>query len=84
MTALVVLPTYNEAENISEMIQLIREHTQGLDLDILVVDSNSQDGTARRVRVVPEADGEASAKPRELRRRHFRTLALSHFRTCRR
>ena len=44
MKPLVVLPTYNEAENILVVLGLIREHLpQG---DVLVVDDGSPDGTA--------------------------------------
>jgi len=40
----VVIPTYNEAENIKELIPLIRQYVP--DVKILVIDDNSQDGTA--------------------------------------
>lgn len=45
----VILPTYNEAENIIPLIRAIQKYTpEGT--DILVVDDNSPDGTAGRVR----------------------------------
>lgn len=43
--ALVVLPTYNEAENLRPITRAILEATP--DVDILVVDDNSPDGTGR-------------------------------------
>ena len=43
MRALVVLPTYREAENIDTVLRRIR---QASDCDVLVVDDNSPDGTA--------------------------------------
>lgn len=43
MRTLVVIPTYNEAANIAEAIQRVRDAT---DADVLVVDDNSPDGTA--------------------------------------
>lgn len=43
--ALVVLPTYNEAENLRPITKAILEATP--DVDILVVDDNSPDGTGR-------------------------------------
>lgn len=43
MEVLVVLPTYNEAENLPLMTEALME--LGLDLGILVVDDNSPDGT---------------------------------------
>ena len=40
---LVVIPTYNEAANLNDVIQRIR--ASALDVDILIVDDNSPDGT---------------------------------------
>ncbi|MGB2087307.1 MAG: polyprenol monophosphomannose synthase [Psychroflexus salarius] len=45
---LVIIPTYNEIENISDIISAII--SLPLKLDILVVDDNSPDGTARKVK----------------------------------
>ena len=45
MTAIVVVPTYNEIENLARIVQLIREQPGGF--HILVVDDNSPDGTGR-------------------------------------
>lgn len=44
MKPLVVLPTYNEAENILIVLDLVRQHASGA--HILVVDDGSPDGTA--------------------------------------
>jgi dolichol-phosphate mannosyltransferase len=44
MRTLVVLPTYNEAENIEEVLGLVREHLPHA--GVLVVDDGSPDGTA--------------------------------------
>jgi dolichol-phosphate mannosyltransferase len=44
MRSLVVLPTYNEAENILEVLERVRDATPGTDM--LVVDDGSPDGTA--------------------------------------
>lgn len=46
--ALVITPTYNEADNIGQVIDLVL--AQPLPLSILVVDDNSSDGTAAIVR----------------------------------
>lgn len=43
--AIVVLPTYDEADNIQQITQAILDSTP--DVDILVVDDNSPDGTGR-------------------------------------
>ncbi len=47
--AIVIIPTYNEAENIIKLIQKIIEKTKG-EVDILIVDDNSPDGTSNVVR----------------------------------
>ena len=48
MKALIVIPTYNEAQNIEQLIDRIM--FQGIrGVEILVVDDNSPDGTAKIV-----------------------------------
>lgn len=51
--ALVVIPTYNEAENIERIIEAVLSQPGGL--DVLVVDDNSPDGTADLVKKSMEA-----------------------------
>ena len=46
---LIIIPTYNEIENISSIIKAIFD--LNLNLDILVVDDNSPDGTSNVVRI---------------------------------
>lgn len=48
MRRLVIIPTFNEAENIKLIIPRIFKHIQGA--SILVVDDGSPDGTAEIVR----------------------------------
>lgn len=48
LKSLVVVPTYNERENIAELILALLK--QPLKLEILIIDDNSPDGTARLVR----------------------------------
>ena len=50
--ALVVIPTYNEIENIERLIRNI--YTLQRDFDILVVDDGSPDGTAEKVKELQE------------------------------
>jgi dolichol-phosphate mannosyltransferase len=45
-SALVVIPTYNEAESIGEILIALKP----LDCDVLVIDDGSPDGTAQIVR----------------------------------
>ncbi|WKN33000.1 polyprenol monophosphomannose synthase [Porifericola rhodea] len=47
-TCLVVIPTYNESENISEILESVLN--QSVLFDVLIVDDNSPDGTAQIVR----------------------------------
>ena len=51
MRSLVVIPTYNEADNIQKVINKLLVYDQ---LDILVVDDNSTDGTAQIVKNLPD------------------------------
>jgi dolichol-phosphate mannosyltransferase len=62
MRALLVLPTYNEAENLVEVLDKVRAATP--DLHVLVVDDGSPDGTAD----LAEAHGEAIGALDVLRR----------------
>jgi dolichol-phosphate mannosyltransferase len=45
MSALVIIPTYNERDNIKKLIDSILE--PGLDIEILIIDDNSPDGTGK-------------------------------------
>ena len=55
MKTIVVIPTYNEKENIGDLIALIRAEADPA-LDILVVDSASPDGTASYVKELQKSD----------------------------
>ncbi|MGH9041070.1 MAG: polyprenol monophosphomannose synthase [Acidimicrobiia bacterium] len=56
MKTLVVLPTYNEAANIAEVLRRIRAAAS--DVDVLVVDDSSPDGTADLAQALaPELGG---------------------------
>lgn len=43
---LIIVPTYNERENVQDLFESIKEETAGNNFNILIVDSASPDGTA--------------------------------------
>lgn len=54
--AIVIIPTYNEADNVVKMITAVKHLP--VDVDVLIVDDNSPDGTADLVRKhFPENNG---------------------------
>ena len=54
MKGLVVVPTYNESDNVGELIPRILEQDPGL--EVLVVDDNSSDGTGRIIDSMRETE----------------------------
>lgn len=54
MKTIVVVPTYNEIENIEHLIIAIQENLIGT--DVLIVDDNSPDGTAAKVKEMMESN----------------------------
>ena len=50
MKSSVILPTYNEKDNIVELTRAIFEALDGEDFEVVIVDDNSPDGTADAVR----------------------------------
>jgi dolichol-phosphate mannosyltransferase len=56
MRTLVIVPTYEEAGNITELLQRIRAAAP--DVDVLVVDDNSPDGTAKLAQAMNEELGQ--------------------------
>ncbi len=70
--SLVVIPTYNEKENIERLCQAVL--CQGQDVDVLVVDDNSPDGTGEVVQVL----GRREPRVRLLSRASKRGLGTAH------
>jgi dolichol-phosphate mannosyltransferase len=54
--ALVIIPTYNEAENIGSLLRDVMRLEVEIPIDVLVVDDSSTDGTARIVRDLAASD----------------------------
>jgi dolichol-phosphate mannosyltransferase len=46
MKPIILMPTYNEAETILELLHKLEELHRRLDFDVLIIDDNSPDGTA--------------------------------------
>ena len=47
----IVIPTYNERENISQILEKVRKSLRGVRYEIVFVDDNSPDGTSDEVKV---------------------------------
>jgi dolichol-phosphate mannosyltransferase len=60
---LVIIPTYNEAENINRLIPSVLNQAEGL--HILIVDDGSPDGTAQLVRTMMNGDDRIHILERE-------------------
>ena len=52
----IVIPTFNEIRNISEIINQLLKLDFSSDLEIIIVDDNSIDGTADKVRQLVHND----------------------------
>lgn len=62
--ALVIIPTYNEIENVSAIIDAVMRLPEGF--DVLIIDDNSPDGTAKAVRQkIEEYPGRVYLEERE-------------------
>ena len=45
----IIIPTFNESENICSLLKSIKEHLPRINLEAIVVDDNSPDGTGKIV-----------------------------------
>ena len=59
---LIFIPTYNERDNVKEIVQQIK--SLGLNLDILILDDNSPDGTGEIIDALAENDDKIFVKHR--------------------
>jgi dolichol-phosphate mannosyltransferase len=53
----IVIPTFNEKENVPELVRLVASAMAGIHWELIFVDDNSPDGTARVVRDLAATDG---------------------------
>jgi dolichol-phosphate mannosyltransferase len=68
MNVVVMIPTYNEAENIADLVGDILELRTGDSLSVVVVDDDSPDGTARIVENLGRSDPRVRVLLRKKRR----------------
>jgi dolichol-phosphate mannosyltransferase len=66
--AVVMIPTYNERENIADLITEILALDVGADLSVVVADDNSPDGTGETVLKMAETNNQIHALIRKKRR----------------
>ena len=52
----VIVPTFNERDNVDILIQRLDRALQGINWEVVFVDDDSPDGTARHVRELAERD----------------------------
>ena len=52
----IVVPTYNERDNLAELIERVSAAMRGLDWEMIIVDDESPDGTAGEVRALGQHD----------------------------
>ncbi|MBV9177756.1 MAG: glycosyltransferase family 2 protein [Nitrososphaeraceae archaeon] len=65
----IVIPTYNEAENISRLIEAIKDNLpSGIFTEIIVVDDNSPDGTGKIVETYTQNNNNSATKKSSLQR----------------
>ena len=67
----VIVPTFNERENVTELVDRLRYALQGVHWEVIFVDDDSPDGTIQTVRKM----GETDARIRGIRRLDRRGLA---------
>jgi dolichol-phosphate mannosyltransferase len=64
----IIVPTYNEAENVRELIEKVEASLKGLDFEVVVVDDSSPDGTAEIAEELGRAYGNVKVikRPRKM------------------
>ena len=78
MSQIVIIPTYNEKENISEMVHAVMQIT--MPFHVLVVDDGSPDGTAAIVKALqPKFPGMLHIEEREVTKSCHPNIACYHY-----
>ncbi len=71
----IVIPIYNEKDNIRELYERLKRSLEGLNYEIILVDDGSKDGSTEIIREIALSD--SSVKGVILRRNYGQTFALS-------
>ncbi len=74
-----IVPTFNEPENIAALADRIKSMLTGIAFELIVVDDNSRDGTAYSVRQLGRADGRIRCVQR-IRRRGLSSAVIEGIR----
>ena len=61
MKTIIIIPTYNEIDNVRPLLQEIFLHAP--DTDVLIVDDNSPDGTGKLADEIHDEDSRVSRAP---------------------
>src|SRR5262249_21288326 len=62
-SVLVIIPTYNERDNLAQIVRAVHDHLP--EADVLVVDDNSPDGTGELADNLASQDRQVHVLPRE-------------------
>lgn len=73
----VVIPIYNELENIMPMCNALKSALTGIDYEVIFVDDGSSDGTQQQVKNVASADNSQKIKLVEFARNFGQTSAMA-------
>ena len=73
---LVIIPTYNEIENIERMVHTVMALEK--DIDLLIVDDNSPDGTAKKVEALTSEYNKERSKLNLLKRQGKNGLGTAY------
>ena len=69
----IVIPTYNERENISKILEKLRKSLRSIRYEVVFVDDNSPDGTSEEIQVFMKKSGNVHLIRRSREERSFRS-----------